>query len=104
LQLYREVLGNPPLLVVCDFDRYEVHTNFNKTVKRVYRFSNAEIPSDSPVDGSTLTPIQVLRALFAEPCLLQPGQSQARLTEEAAERLVTITEDLRHTARKPVSI
>ncbi len=57
LQLYREALGNPPLLVVCDFDRYEVHTNFNNTVKRVYRFSNADIPSDSPVNGSTLTPV-----------------------------------------------
>ena len=34
LQLYREALGNPPLLVVCDIDRFEVHTNFNNTVKR----------------------------------------------------------------------
>lgn len=95
LQLYREALGNPPLLVVCDFDRYEVHTNFNNTVKRIYRFSNADIPFDNPVDGSTLTPIQILRALFVEPDLLQPGQSQTRLTEEAAGRLVTLVEDLR---------
>ena len=78
LQLYRGALGNPPLLVVCDFDRYEVHTNFNNTVKRIYKFSNADIPFDSPVNGSTLTPIQVLRALFVEPYSLQPGQSQAR--------------------------
>ena len=95
LQLYREALGNPPLLVVCDFDRYEVHTNFNNTVKRIYKFTNADIPSDNRVNGSTLTPIQVLRALFAEPYSLQPGQSQAKLTEEAAGRLVTLTEDLR---------
>ena len=95
LQLYREALGNPPLLVVCDLDRYEVHTNFNNTVKRIYKFSNADIPLDRYVEGSTLTPIQVLRALFSEPYSLQPGQSQARLTEEAAERLVTLTEDLR---------
>ena len=48
LQLYREALGNPPLLVVCDFDRYEVHTNFNNTVKRIYRFSNADsAPSEA---------------------------------------------------------
>ena len=95
LQLYRESLGNPPLLVVCDFDRYEVHTNFNNTVKRIYRFSNADILSDSPVDGSTLTSVQVLRALFEDPYSLQPGQSQARLTEEAANLLGTLTEDLR---------
>ena len=30
---YRESLLNPPLLVVCDFDRYIVRTNFNGTVK-----------------------------------------------------------------------
>ncbi len=35
---YREDLENPPLLVVCDMDRFEVHTNFTNTVKRVYAF------------------------------------------------------------------
>ncbi len=106
LQLYREALGNPPLLVVCDFDRYEVHTNFNNTVKRIYKFSNAEIPSDKPIDGSSLTPIQVLEALFTEPYSLQPGQSQTKLTEEAAGRLVTLAEDLRRrneASREPIS-
>ena len=95
LQLYRESLGNPPLLVVCDMDRYEVHTNFNNTVKRVYIFSNSDFPSDQSVDGTQLTPVQVLRALFVEPDLLHPGKSQAKLTEEAADLLVTLAEDLR---------
>src|SRR3954470_4527466 len=36
---YREDLGNPPLLVVCDLDRFEVHTNFTGTAKKVYAFS-----------------------------------------------------------------
>ena len=31
---YREDLENPPLLVVCDMDRFEVHTNFTGTVKK----------------------------------------------------------------------
>ena len=96
LQLYRESLGNPPLLVVCDMDRYEVHTNFNNTVKRVYRFSNSDIPSDQPVEGTPLTPVQVLRALFVEPDSLHPGKSQTKLTEEAADLLVTLAEDLRN--------
>ena len=25
---YHEALGNPPLLVVCDLNRFEIHTNF----------------------------------------------------------------------------
>ena len=95
LQLYRESLGNPPLLVVCDMDRYEVHTNFNNTVKRIYRFSNIDIPSDEPVDGTQLTAVQILRTIFAEPDSLNPGKSQAKLTEEAADLLVTLAEDLR---------
>ena len=36
---YREDLGNPPLLVVCDLETFEVNTNFTSTQKRVYRFS-----------------------------------------------------------------
>ncbi len=34
LLLYREALENPPLLVVCDMDRFEVHTNFTDTAKQ----------------------------------------------------------------------
>ena len=55
------MLGYPPLLVVCDFDRYEVHTNFNNTIKRIYRFSKANIQFDNSVANSTFTPIQILR-------------------------------------------
>ena len=36
LLLYREDLENPPLLVVTDTDRFEVHTNFTGTVKEVF--------------------------------------------------------------------
>jgi hypothetical protein len=32
LQKYREALENPPLLIVCDMDPFEVHTNFTGTV------------------------------------------------------------------------
>jgi len=34
LNRYREALGNPPLLVVCDLARFEIHTNFTNTVPR----------------------------------------------------------------------
>lgn len=33
LLLYREDLGNPPLLVVSDFERFQIHTNFTGTAK-----------------------------------------------------------------------
>lgn len=63
---YREALGNPPLLVVTDTDRYEVHTNFTGTVKRVYRFDNAALPKAEN--------LRVLRALFEDPEALVPGE------------------------------
>ena len=40
---YRESLLNPPLLVVCDFDRYIVRTNFNGTVQETHEFTNDQI-------------------------------------------------------------
>jgi len=45
LLLYRGALGNPPPLVFCDIDRYEVHTNFTRTMPRVHRFTNEDIPA-----------------------------------------------------------
>ena len=40
---YRESLLNPPLIVVCDFDRYVIRTNFNGTVQETHEFINANI-------------------------------------------------------------
>ena len=59
LLLYREALENPPLLVVCDMDRFEVHTNFTGTAKRVYAFDLAGLAEPENLD--------VLRKLFTEP-------------------------------------
>ena len=95
LQLYREALGNPPLLVVCDFNSFEVHTNFTNTVKRVYEFTNSDLTSDKTVGDSGLTPLQILRALFEDPERLNPGKLQSKLTEEAAELLRDLADDMR---------
>ena len=95
LQLYREALGNPPLLVVCDLNKFEVHTNFTNTVKRVYTFTNADLPSDKPVGDSAFTPLQILRSLFEDPERLNPGKLQSKLTEEAAELLRELADDMR---------
>src|SRR5437773_6313764 len=53
---YRESLLNPPLLVVCDFDRYIVKTNFNGTVQEIHEFTNDQIDSHEH--------LRILRALF----------------------------------------
>ena len=56
---YREGLDNPPLLVVCDLERFEVHTNFTGTAKRVYRFTLADLANASLIPGARYEP-QVL--------------------------------------------
>ena len=35
---YREALENPPLLVVCDLDQFEIHTNFTAKPTVVFAF------------------------------------------------------------------
>jgi len=87
LLLYREDLGNPPLLVVCDMDRFEVHTNFTDTLKRVYDFNLAGLASPSNLD--------VLRRVFTEPNSLRPDLTAKRVTERAAELLTKVAKGMR---------
>lgn len=59
---YREALLNPPLLVVCDFERYIIRTNFNGTVQEVHEFTNDQI--DQPKNWRILRePPRVRRRL-----------------------------------------
>jgi hypothetical protein len=92
---YREDLENPPLLVVCDLDRFEVHTNFTGTVKRVFRFTLADLASTEPTPGSALPPIEVLRALFTDSARLRPDRTAAQVTEKAAAEFALLAESLR---------
>jgi len=83
---YRESLLNPPLLVVCDFDRYIVRTNFNGTVQETHEFTNQQI--DRPEY------FRILRALFAEPDFLKPQRTTAQVTEGLAETIAEVAKSL----------
>jgi len=87
LLLYREDLENPPLLVVTDMDRFEVHTNFTGTVKKVYSFTNEELPKPEN--------LKVLRALFEDPNSLRPARTSEGVTEEAARKFAQLADGLR---------
>src|SRR5438445_369367 len=76
---YRESLLNPPLLVVCDFDRYIVRTNFNGTVQETHEFTNANI--DDPKI------LQLLRAVFTDPEFLKPQRTTDEVTEKLAQQI-----------------
>ncbi|MCI0334481.1 MAG: class I SAM-dependent DNA methyltransferase [Planctomycetes bacterium] len=84
---YREDLENPPLLVVCDLNRFEIHTNFTGTVKRVYAFD---------LDGlSHPDNLDVLRRVFTDPESLRPGQTTEAVTAQAAELIGQIADGMR---------
>ena len=105
VQTYREALGNPPLLVVSDIDRFEVHTNWTNTETWIYHFRNGDIALDEPAEVTTyggpaadapnLTALQVLKALFEEPERLKPLRTTEQITREAAKLFGRITDDLR---------
>jgi type II restriction/modification system DNA methylase subunit YeeA len=83
---YRESLQNPPLLIVCDFNRYIVRTNFNGAVQETHSFTNAEI--DSPAA------LRVLRAALANPEELRPRETTADVTEKLARQIAELARTL----------
>lgn len=83
---YREALLNPPLLVVCDFDRYIIRTNFNGTVQETYQFTNDKI--DQPENW------RILRALFENPDSLKPQRTTAQVTQELAATIAEVARSL----------
>jgi type II restriction/modification system DNA methylase subunit YeeA len=92
---YREDLENPPLLVVCDLNRFEVHTNYTNTQKQVFAFELADLIANTPTATCKLPPLEVLRALFTDPGRLKPGQTTDQVTEAAAAQFSKLAESLR---------
>jgi len=93
LQLYREDLENPPLLVVCDMDRFEVHTNFTNTPKEVHAFNLAGLAEPHNLD--------VFRKVFTDPQALKPRLSTKEITEEIAKEFGKISEGMRERGIPP---
>lgn len=87
LQRYAPALENPPLLIVCDLARFEIHTNWTNTVSRTY-----EIGLDELADPKKL---RWLKWAFDDPEQLKPGLTRQALTEEAAREFAGLAQRLR---------
>lgn len=96
---YREDLENPPLLVVSDFIRFEVHTNFTNTPPLVYRFTLDDLMVSKPLAGFDLSALDILRAVFTTPEALKPGAHEVRVTQKAAAEFIKLKDNLR--SREP---
>ena len=94
---YSADLDNPPLLVVCDFEHFEVHTNFTNTRPLVYKFKLDDLMLSTPIPGFPgldLSALDILRAVFQEPDKLKPGALEVRVTEEAAKKFIDLKNNL----------
>jgi hypothetical protein len=87
LMTYALALDNPPLLIVSDRLRIEIHTHFNGT------------PSERHVVeiGQLADPAkrELLRRCFTEPERFRPSRTNRQITEEAANAFATTAERLR---------
>lgn len=92
---YREALENPPLLVVCDLDRFEVHTNFTNTPVEVHKFNLTDLLAD-PKES-----LRVLHAVMEHPEDLRPGKTRDDITAEAARQFATLARRLRERGHDP---
>ncbi len=87
LLLYRESLGNPPLLITSDTQRVVIHTNFTNSVKEVHEISLDDILQGDGVDK--------LRRVFTNPESFQPERTQAQATQATADTFVDVVNTLR---------
>ena len=96
LLLYREDLENPPLLIVCDLHRFEIHTNFTGTPKRVYAFKLADLRKPETLD--------LLRAAFVDPNALNPKLYRERVTQEASKQIGALSLKLQARGHEPQTV
>ena len=93
---YREALENPPLLVVCDFNRIVIHTNFTNTPSEVYEITLQSLKTERG--------LSILRAMFHDPEKLRPGLTSQAITSKAAEKIALIAQRLRKRGEKPLAV
>jgi hypothetical protein len=104
LDEYRADLDNPPLLVVCDLQTFEVHTNFTGTKQRVYKFGLTDLLNNQALPDCPLPPLDVLRALFENPEILHPVRAAEHVTELAARQFAALAQGLNATGASPSEI
>jgi hypothetical protein len=92
------------LLVVCDQDRFEVHTNFTGTRPHVYRFTLDDLLSNVPTASCALPPLEVLRDTFTAPEQLRPERAAARVTESAAVEFAQLATSLEQCGHDPQAV
>lgn len=93
LQQYREDLGNPPLMIVSDISRIEIHTNFTGYKSEVHTLAIEDL-----AEPGNLT---LLKRVFTDPDSFKPSETVAAITEKIAAKIGTIAQALRDRGHDP---
>ena len=98
---YREALENPPLLVVSDMERVEVHTNFTNTRPAVHIMTLADLAAGGERSAEAL---RILRAVMSEPEALRPKQTPEEVTKAAASRFAELARSMQERGHEPEAV
>ncbi len=93
---YAGALANPPLLLTCDTDRIEIHTNWNDLVS-----TTTTIRLEELLDPEKL---QLLENAFTNPDALRPVRKRAEVTAIAATRFAELAGRLRRHGHPPQQV
>lgn len=91
LLLYRESLGNPPILITSDMHKIIIHTNFTNTIKEVYELELEDLLEPDNVS--------LLKSVFFDPDSLKPTRTQEQVTRETANTFIKVAETLQKWAK-----
>lgn len=87
LLLYREELGNPPLLITSDTRTIIIHTNFTNRPKETHEISLERLQSG---DG-----VALLRRVFDNPESFQPAKTKQIITKASADSFIQVADQLK---------
>jgi len=90
---YREDLENPPLLIVSDIARIEIHTNFTGFKPIVHT-----IPLEHIGQPDNLA---LLRRVFTDPLSFRPSVTTVQVTQTVAEKIASIATSLQRAGHEP---
>ena len=93
LLLYAGPLGNPPLLIVCDLQRFIIRTNWTNAVTETHEIALGELAD--PVR------LRLLKWAFSDPEQLRPARTRQALTEDAAREFAELARRLRDRGNDP---
>lgn len=90
---YHEALESPPLLVVCDIRRIEIHTRFTNAAKTLHTIALQDLDKAESLD--------LLRRVFTNPESLRPAVTITKVTETVAEHIGAIAKGLQSRGHEP---